>query len=141
MVYHRVHVARGNEEAKARLAEDCNALRVAPVGLGDDAHRVAEGHEHPRDDGGAKGGVVHVGVARHIHEVKLLDAAVLEVLRGRGQELAAVGQRRGGGLLGCFAGLEAPADLGPRLACPRLRPGCSEGLGVPPDLGPTWPES
>ena len=116
VVHHRVHVARRHEEAQARLAEHRDALGVAPVGLGDDAHRVAEGREHPRDDGRAEGRVVHVGVARHIHEVELVDAAVLEVLRGGGQECRAVGQGRGSGLgllggVGALAGARGPVGL------------------------------
>ena len=72
--------------------------------------------------------MVHVGVARHIHEVKLLDAAIFEVLRGRGQELAAVGQRRGGGLLGLLCGLGGAAGrLGAALGLARVASGLLRG--------------
>ena len=41
MIHHRVHIARRNKEAQARLAEHIHAFGVAPVGLRDNAHLVA----------------------------------------------------------------------------------------------------
>ena len=58
-----------------------------------------------------------------------------------GRNLLRSGSAGEAGCLGCFAGLGAPADLGPRLAWPGLCPGCSGDLVPPPRLGPAWPES
>ncbi len=86
VVHHGVHVARRHEETQARLAEHGDALGVAPIGLGDEAHLVAVGLQHARDDGGAEGGVIHVGVARDIDEIELVPAAFVGLGPRGGQE-------------------------------------------------------
>ena len=90
VVDHRVHVAAAYEKRQARLAQDGDARRVAPVWLRDDAHLVAVGLEHARDDGAGKGGVVDVGVAAHVHEVALVPAARGHVLARDGEKRRAV---------------------------------------------------
>ena len=98
VVHHGIHVAGGHEEAQARLAEDGHAFRVVPIGLGDDAHLVAVGFQHPGDDGRPEGGVVHVSVAGHVDEVELAPAPGVGLGPRRGQKR----RKRHGSLAGRF---------------------------------------
>ena len=89
VVDHGVHVAGADEKAQARLAEHRDAGGVGPVGLADDAHLVAACIEHAADDGHAKAGVVHVGVAADVDKVALVPAACIHVGAADGEELIA----------------------------------------------------
>ena len=79
VVDHGVHVAGADEKAQARLAEHSDAGGVGPVGLADDAHLVAVRVEDAADDGHAKAGMVHVGVAADVDKVALVPAAFLHI--------------------------------------------------------------
>ena len=89
VVDHGVHVAGADQKAQARLAEHRDAGGVGPVGLADDAHLVAVCIEHAADDGHAKAGVVHVGVAADVDKVALVPAACIHVGAADGEELIA----------------------------------------------------
>ena len=86
VVHHGVHIARRYEESQPRLAEHRDAFRVVPIGLSDEAHLVAVGLQHPRDDGAAERGMIHVGVAGDIDEVELPPAARIGLGARGGQE-------------------------------------------------------
>ena len=86
VVHHGVHVARRHEKSQPRLAEHRDAFRVVPIGLGDEAHLVAVGFQHPRDDGAPEGGMIHVGVAGDVDEVELPPAARIGLGPRGGQE-------------------------------------------------------
>ena len=84
VVDHRVHVAGGDEEPEAGLAERFDALRLPPVRLGEEPDREPVGFEQPADDGGAEARVVDICIAADIDEVQLFDAPFGEVfLRDR----------------------------------------------------------
>ena len=89
VVDHGVHVAGTDEKAQARLAKHGDASGVGPVGLADDAHLVAMCIEHAADDGHAKTGVVHIGVAADVDKVALVPAARIHVGAADGEELVA----------------------------------------------------
>ena len=89
VVDHRVHVTGADEKAQARLAEHADAGGVGPVGLADDAHFVAVCVEYAADDGHAKAGVVHVGVAADVDKVALVPAARVHIGAADGEELVA----------------------------------------------------
>ena len=89
VVDHGVHVAGADEKAQARLAEHGDAGGVGPVGLADDAHLVAVRVEDAADDGHAKAGMVHVGVAADVDKVALVPAARIHVGAADGEELIA----------------------------------------------------
>lgn len=74
MADHAVHVAAADEEAVLRLAESLEVLAVGVAGLGQHADLVALSFQQAADDGGAKAGVVHIGVAAHHHEVQLVPS-------------------------------------------------------------------
>ena len=79
MTHHAVHIAAADEEAVLRLSEPLEVLAVGVAGLGQHAHLVALGFQQAADDGGAKAGVVHIGVAAHHHEVQLVPSPGLHV--------------------------------------------------------------
>ena len=89
VVDHGVHVAGADEKAQARLAEHGDAGGVGPVGLADDTHLVTVRVEHAADDGHAKAGMVHVGVAANVDKVALVPAARIHVGAADGEELVA----------------------------------------------------
>lgn len=89
VVDHGVHVAGTDQKAQARLTEYADAGGVGPVGLTDDAHFVAVRVEYAADDGHAKAGMVHVGVAADVDKVALVPAARIHVGAADGEELIA----------------------------------------------------
>lgn len=89
VVDHGVHVAGADEKAQARLAEHRDAGGVGPVGLADNAHLVTVCIKDAADDGHAKAGMVHVGVAADVDEVALVPAARVHVGAADGEELIA----------------------------------------------------
>ena len=100
MVDHGVHVAGTDEKAQARLAEHGDAGGVGPVGLTDNAHFVAVRVEHAADDGHAKAGMVHVGVAADVDKVTLVPTARIHVGAADGRNLSRPGARGGRALPG-----------------------------------------
>ena len=109
VVDHGVHVAGADQKAQARLAEHRDAGGVGPVGLADDAHLVAVRVEYAADDGHAKAGVVHVGVAADVDEVALVPAARVHIGAADGEELVAA---RAPGTGGRCRGMSGVAALG-----------------------------
>ena len=89
VIDHGVHVAGGDQKAQARLAEHGDTGGIGPVGLTDNAHFVAVCVEHAADDGHAKAGMVHVGVAADVDEVALVPATRIHVGAADGEELVA----------------------------------------------------
>ena len=83
---HAVHVAAADEKAVLGLAEPLEVLAVGVAGLGQHPHPVALGFQQAADDGGAKAGVVNIGVAAHHHKVQLIPAAGLHVRAADGQK-------------------------------------------------------
>ena len=79
MADHAVHVAAADEEAVLRLAEPLEVLAVSVAGLGQHADLIALGFQQTADDGSAKAGVVHIGIAAHHHKVQLLPPAGLHI--------------------------------------------------------------
>ena len=68
-VDHRIHVAAGDAEEQARLAQRLEWFGRVPVGLRDDADPEPLGFEQPADDRHAETRMVDIGVARHEHDV------------------------------------------------------------------------
>ena len=68
-VDHRVHVAAGDAEEQARLAQRLERLGRLPVRLRDDADPEALRLEQPADDRHAEARMVDIGVAGHQHDV------------------------------------------------------------------------
>ena len=144
VVHHGVHVARRHEKAQARLAELGHAGRVAPIGLGDNAHLVAVGLQHAGNDGRAEGGMVDVGVAGDVDEINLIPAAGLGLGATQGQKR----RRRQGGLRDfAIGGSRSVAPDGPLgfapgglrgLAAGEPRRGVTGGPGSPPPVRPRF---
>ena len=88
--HHGVQVARGDHYRQLWTAQGGEGLRGAPVGLGQDGHPVALRLQHPADDGGAEGGVVHIGVPGDDQNVIGIPAPAGHVLPGDGEEKIAV---------------------------------------------------
>ena len=86
VTHHAVHIAAADEEAVLRLTEALEVLAVGIAGLGQHAHLVALGFQQAADDGGAKAGVVHIGVAAHHHEVQLVPPPGLHVSPADGEK-------------------------------------------------------
>mgnify|MGYP000972874955 CR=1 FL=1 len=74
VAHHAVHVAAADEKAVLRPAEPLEVLAVGIAGLGQHADLIALGLQQAADDGGAKAGVVNVGIAAHHHKVQLIPA-------------------------------------------------------------------
>ena len=74
VVDHGVHVSGADQIAQARRAENIDRIRVPPVRLGADCHLISGAFQHTADDGVAEGGVVHIGVADDVDEIRLLPA-------------------------------------------------------------------
>lgn len=74
MAHHAVHVAAADEKAVLRPAEPLEVLAVGIAGLGQHADLITLGLQQAADDGGAKAGVVNVGIAAHHHKVQLIPA-------------------------------------------------------------------
>ena len=72
VAHHAVHVAAADEKAVLRPAEPLEVLAVGITGLGQHADLIALGLQQAADDGGAKAGVVNVGIAAHHHKVQLI---------------------------------------------------------------------
>ena len=117
VVDHGVHVAGADEKAQARLAEHSDAGGVSPVGLTDDAHLVAVRVEDTADDGHAKAGMVHIGVAADVDKVALVPAACIHVGSTDGEEFIAA---RAPGAGGRRLGMLGAGDRGLRLAAALL---------------------
>ena len=109
VVDHGVHVTGTDEKAQTRLAEHADAGGVGPVGLADNAYLVAVRVEDAADDGHAKAGVVHVGVAADVDKVALVPAARIHVGAADGKELIAA---RAPGPRGRCRGMSGVAALG-----------------------------
>ena len=107
VVDHGVHVAGADEKAQARLAEHGDAGGVGPVGLADDTHLVAMRIEHAADDGHAKAGMVHVGVAADVDKVALVPAARIHVGTTDGEEFIAARTPGAGGRCRGMSGVAA----------------------------------
>ena len=85
--HHGVDVAPVDEDPVPGPAQGGKGLRIPPVGLGEDGHPVALCLQHPADDGGAEGGVVHVGVPGDEEKVIVVPSPLEEVLPGDGQKI------------------------------------------------------
>ena len=73
VIDHGIHVSGRNDKSQTGFPENIDAFRISPVRLGDKSHRIAAAFQQPGDDGAAKGGVIHVGVAADIDEIRLGD--------------------------------------------------------------------
>ena len=92
VAHHTVHVAAADEEAVLRLAEPLEVLAVGIAGLCQHADLIALCLQQAADDGGAKAGVVHIGVTAHHHKIQLVPPPRFHVR-------AADGEKFGVGLL------------------------------------------
>ena len=117
VVDHGVHVAGADQKAQAWLAEHGDAGGVGPVGLTDNAHFVAVRVEHAADDGHAKAGMVHVGVAADVDKVALVPTACIHVGAADGEEFVAA---RTPGAGGRRLGMLGAGDRGLRLTAALL---------------------
>ena len=89
VVYHRVHIASGNQESQPGLSQHRDAFRVAPIGLADHAHLIVVRLKQARDDGHAERGMVDIRIAAHEHEVAAVPTALLHIGTANRQECAA----------------------------------------------------
>ena len=88
--HHRVDVACGDEHPQPGAAHGTKRLRPPPVRLGQNGHPIALRLQQPPDDGGAEGGVVHIGVPSDEQKVIVLPAPALHVCQADGKEQVAV---------------------------------------------------
>ena len=87
VVDHGVDHAGGDEEAELRPPEAAEVLAAVPVRLRQHRHAVAGALEHARDDRQPERGMVDVGVAGHVDEVRRVPAARAHLLRRHGQKV------------------------------------------------------
>ena len=91
VVDHGVHASGAYGEKEPRPAEFLEVAQVvAPVGLGHYGHAQALCFQGAAYDGGAEGGMVHIGIARKEDDVHAVPAAQFEFLAARGQEIGQV---------------------------------------------------
>ena len=108
VVDERVHRTRGDPHEQARTPQAKQVLRRVPARLGHDSHPEAPRLEHPADDRGPEGGVVHVGVARDEEDVDPVPASGGDLVWEHGQEPA-------GRIHGTYMSPRGPAIKRPRL--------------------------
>ena len=89
VIDHGVHVPAGDEEAETRRAENIDRIFVPPVGLGDDRDLIARVLQHPADNGVPEGGMIDIGVAYDVDEIRPFPAQRAHFLRADGQKAAA----------------------------------------------------
>ena len=87
VVYHRVHIAAGNQKAQPRSAENIDGLGIFPIRLGNNAHGIAGVLQHTADNGVAKGGVIYISVTDHVDEIALRPAPVKHFLFRNGKKV------------------------------------------------------
>ena len=75
VVHHGIHVASGHQKAQPGTTEAGHILRSIKTGLGQYRHTVALAFQQAGDDGRAKAGVIHIGIAGDIDKVRGLPAA------------------------------------------------------------------
>ena len=80
VIHHGIHVAAGHEEAEPRLPELHHGRRIVPVRLWQHRDLIAVRLKHTGDDGGTEAGMVHIGVAHHIDEIRLCPATLQHIL-------------------------------------------------------------
>ena len=80
VIHHGIHVAAGNEETEPRLPELHDGRRIVPVRLRQHRDFIAVCLKHTGNDGGTEAGVVHIGVAHHIDEIRLCPATLQHIL-------------------------------------------------------------
>ncbi len=88
--HHGVDVARRDEHPQPGAAQGREGVGAVPVGLRQDGHPVALRLQHPADDGGAEGGVVHIGVSGDEEKVIEVPAPAVHVGPRDGEEQIAV---------------------------------------------------
>lgn len=93
-VDHGVHIAGGNAEVQARLAQHAERFHVVPVRLGDDANAVALRFQQAADQGHAEARVVDIRVAGHQDDVALVPAQGVHFGAGHGKERRSRSTRR-----------------------------------------------
>ena len=93
VIHHGIHVSRAHEEPQTRAPERSDAFRIAPIGLGDHADLVVVRLEKAADDGRTERRVIHIRIARHVHEVALVPAALAHVLAVHGKKPRTIGAR------------------------------------------------
>ena len=71
MVHHGVDVPRSDQEGEARSSQNPEALGRPPVGLGDHPDAVAPAFQQAGDQGGAEGGMIHIGITGDEDEIEL----------------------------------------------------------------------
>ena len=112
VVHHGVDHARRDQKAQPGPPEALEILAGVPVGLGQHGHTIARALQHPGDDRQAEGRMIHVGVARHVHKVRLLPAQFAHLRsRHRQKSLCHVSPRS----------LARPGSPAPRAASRPLR--------------------
>ena len=79
MINHGIHVSGGNQESQPGAPENADALLILPVRLGNDTDTVAVRLQNAGDYGMSKGRVIHIGVAGHIHKIRLRDPPVFHL--------------------------------------------------------------
>ena len=80
VVHHGIHVSRRYQEAQPGPSQHFNALFILPVRLGNDSHLISACLQQPGYDGRAKGRMIHIGVAGHIHKVALLPSSDAHII-------------------------------------------------------------
>ena len=90
---HAVHIAASDEKAVFGLAEPLEILAVGKAGLSQNGNLVAFGFQQAADDGGAKAGVIHIGITAHHHKIQLIPAALGHIFPADGQKLGVFGNR------------------------------------------------
>ena len=79
---HGVDVAAGHQKRQSRLAETLKVPDGVPVGLGEDSDAVALGFQQPGDNGCPETGVVYIGIAGDVYEIRLGYAGFQKFLHG-----------------------------------------------------------
>ena len=88
--HHGVQVPAGDQHPQPGASQGGEGLRPPPVGLGENGHPVALRLQYPADDGGAEGGVIHIGIPGDEEKVVKVPAPAGHVLPGDREKKIAV---------------------------------------------------
>ena len=87
MGHHGVDVSPVDEDPVPGAAHIGEGGELPPVGLGQDGHPVPLRLQYPADDGGAEGGVVHIGVPGDHQKIIVVPSPLQHVRPGDGQKI------------------------------------------------------
>ena len=82
--HHGIQIAGIAHESQTGTAEALKVPVGFPVGLGQNRHPIPGVLQHPGNNGGAEGVVIHIGISGHQDEIHLIPSPLTDFLHGNG---------------------------------------------------------